>query len=124
MNKTEETVAAARTSRLLVFFCVWVAAAALALIWYDAVLLGRVMNDKARHIGGDVVVMGYIVASFCSVALVLLISPLGGAQLRWLRWLIAGLCLCAAAGWFVLHGGGYIFSHESMFGDPCCYLSG
>lgn len=80
------------------------------------------MNDKTRNIGGDVVVMGYSVASFCCVALVLLVSPLGGRPLRPLRWLIAGLCLCAAAGWFVLHGGGFIYSHESMFGEPCCSL--
>lgn len=122
MGKTDETVAARWPSRLLMSLCVVAAAVALVLAWYDLVLVGRVLNDKARNIGGDVVVMGYIVSWFCSVAAALLISPFGSGGLRYLRWPIAGLCMGAAAGWLVLHGGGFIFSHESMFRNPCCSL--
>ena len=121
MSRTDEATAAGRPSRLLLFLCAAAAAVALVLAWYDAVLVGRVLAGKARNIGGDVVVMGYIVAWFCSIAATWLVSSSGGS-LRWLRWLIAGLCLCAAAGWLVLHGGGFIYSHESMFRNPCCSL--
>lgn len=123
MSKTDEAMVT-RPSRLQLFVCAVAAAAALALLWYDAVLVGRVLNEKARNIGGDVVVIAYTVAWFCTVAAALLLSPFGDARLRRWRWLIASLCLGAAAGWLVLHGGGFIFSHESMFRNPCCSLLG
>lgn len=106
-----------RGSRLLLFLLGVAAAAAMMLLLYDGILLGRVVGDRARHIGGDVVAFAYAFALFCSAAASVLLSPLARGNPRGPRWLVAGLCLCAAAVWFVLHGGGFIYSHESMFRD-------
>jgi hypothetical protein len=124
MHKTGEIPVFTSTSRLRSCLCLVAAAAAIALLSYDAVLLGRVINDKTRHISGDIVVLAYIVAAFCFISAALLVAPIRGAGFRRPRWLIAGLCLCAATGWFALHGGGFIYSHESMVREPCCSLFG
>lgn len=104
-----------RSSRWLLYLLGAAAAAAMMLLLYDGILLGRVVGNKARHIGGDVVAFAYAFAFFFSTAASVLLSPLALAAPRGPRWLVAGVCLCAAAGWFVLHLGGFIFSHESMF---------
>lgn len=104
-----------RRSRWLLFLLGIAAAAAMMLLLYDGILLGRVVGGRARHIGDDVVAFAYAFALFCSAAASALLSPLARGTPRGPRWLVAGVCLCAAAGWFVLHLGGFIFSHESMF---------
>lgn len=104
-----------RRSRWLLFLLGAAAAAAMMLLLYDGILLGRVVGDRARNIGSDVVAFAYAFALFCSVAASVLLSPLARGNPRAPRWLVAGVCLCAAAGWFALHGGGFIYSHESMF---------
>jgi hypothetical protein len=105
--------------RLLICLLAAAAVAALVLLAYDGVLIGRVLSSRIRHVAGVVITCAYVLALFCTAAAGLLLSRFGsGSGLRQPRWLVAGLCLCAAALWFAVHGGGFIYSHESMVEKP------
>lgn len=106
-----------RRSQWLLFLLGIAAAAAAMLLLYDGILLRRVAGGTSGNIAGLVVQFAYVFALFCSLAASALLSPLARGTPRGPRWMVAGLCLCAAAVWFVLHGGGFIYSYESVYGN-------
>jgi hypothetical protein len=89
-------------------------ASSAALLGYNLVLALRVLTSGPGHIGGDLIAGCYVLAAVGLGAASSLYRPSSGVGSAVRRWLLA-FTVTVGVLWLVLHLGGFVFSHESMF---------
>jgi len=91
------------------------AVAAVTLLIYELVLVARLAAGGPGHIGSDVIRYAYVLAFLSACGATLILGASAYRRVNKLRFLVAVLASIATLLWLVLHLGGAVFSHESMF---------